>query len=311
MIEGTPAAGARISEPNPSTLDRLALIALLPSGLAMLWLIWKARWFWSNDPELEFGGIVVFLCAFLFWEAWDKRPSPQFQWSSVSVLAALFGFALLLLTQLYQAALGVTPASMSGLGVGVLCVVAANLMFVFGFAGIREFGFAAAFVLLSLPMPSVLHAAVVGQLQLNITMANVELLKLFGVPAQQLGTLVVLPNCTVGVDEACSGIRSLQSTLMATLFLGRICLRRKTTAAALLILGVALAIGGNLARSFFLTLVATNQGIAALGQYHDLAGRSVLVVVTGGVVFFAWLLSKLERRVESRAAAQSTVSLEK
>jgi exosortase len=206
--------------------------------------------------------------------------------------------AVLFLTQVYQAALGTTPASMSGIGAGVLLVVAANLNGVFGWAGVKHFAFAAAFILLALPIPAVVYDPIVMSLQSWIAAMNVEVLNMFGVPAQKTGSLIQLPNCTVGVDEACSGIRSLQSTVMATLFIGFLTLRRTGLKVLLFLIGIALAIFGNVVRSLFLSFTANGRGIEGIQTYHDAAGWSILAFTAAGVILFAWWLSRLESSLD-------------
>src|SRR5437763_613380 len=88
--------------------------ALVPSFLAFAWLISKAQWFWNHQPDLQFGWVVVALCAFLFWEAWESRPAPEFGWNWFRCTALAFGCGLLFLVQVYQAAFGTQPASMAG-----------------------------------------------------------------------------------------------------------------------------------------------------------------------------------------------------
>src|SRR5205807_76398 len=120
--------------------------------------------------------------------------------------------------------------------------VIGNLGYVFGAPGIGHFGFAFCFILIALPMPTVLHNWVVGGLQSKIAVLNVQILNLIGIPAQRVGSLIRLPSCTVGIDEACSGIRSLQSTVMATLFIGHLTLRRGGLKMFLVLSGVLLAV---------------------------------------------------------------------
>jgi hypothetical protein len=51
----------------------------------------------------------------------------------------------------------------------------------------------------------------------------VEVLGWVGVPAAEQGNLIEIAAGTVNVNEACSGVRSLQSSFMAALFLGEPC----------------------------------------------------------------------------------------
>ena len=270
------------------------LMLLLPAWLAMGWLVSKASWFWQHNPDLQFGWLVVLLCAYLFWEAWEKRPPLQPKASGTSALIAAGGLGMLFLTQIYQAAYGLTPASMSGLAVGAMLVVGANLVWVYGGIGVRHFAFAFGFILVALPIPSVIYGPLVGGLQSKVATVNVEVLKLIGIPAEQVGSLIRLPNCTVGIDEACSGIRSLQSTVMATLFIGYLTLKHQGVRTVLFVLGIGLAILGNVGRSLFLSLTANAKGTAALEGVHDTAGWSVLAFTVAGVAILAWLLHKME-----------------
>jgi exosortase len=139
--------------------------------------------------------------------------------------------------QIYQAAFGMMAASLMALALGVMLLVAANLCYVFGWPGVRHFAFGFGFLLTALPMPSALYNPIVSGLQSNVAAINVEMLNVIGIPAQQVGSLIHLPNGTVGIDEACSGIRSLQATIMATSLIGYLTLRNKTPATCLVCFG--------------------------------------------------------------------------
>ena len=51
---------------------------------------------------------------------------------------------------------------------------------------------------------------------------TVQALHLFGIPALQNGNLIEVKTGLLGINEACSGIRSFQATLMVSLFLGEL-----------------------------------------------------------------------------------------
>lgn len=287
------------------TAWHLVAVLLAPAWLVSCWVVWKAKWFWSNNPDLQFGYIVVLLCAFLIHEAWVHRPPVRTRWGPVSLLAMVLGFAVLFLTQLYQTAYGLTPASMSGLGIGYVLVVLATLHFAFGWRGISRFSFGFLFLLIALPIPSVIYAPLVGGLQSLVARFNVELLNLIGIPAQQVGSLIHLPNGTVGIDEACSGVRSLQSTIMAAIFIGYVALKRNSLRLVLFGAGVVLAIVGNIGRSLYLSLMAHWRGMDAIEKVHDAAGWSVLAFTAAGVILLSWMISRAERAVQTAATTQA------
>lgn len=265
----------------------------------MAWLVSKVQWYWNHRPDLQFGWGVLVICAYLLWMEWPSRPELRPRWTPLNGIVALAGCALLFLTQIYQAAFGMMPASLIGLAAGVMLVVLANLHYAFGWAGVRHFAFAYGFILIALPMPSAIHGLVINGLQSKITVLNVVFLNLIGIPAQQTGSLIQLPLCTVGIDEACSGIRSLQASLMVALFVGYLKLRSYGLRALLLGLGVGLSILGNLIRSLFLSIQAHHHGTEAIEAYHDAAGWSILVFTFAGVALMAWFLTAVDRRIQA------------
>ena len=274
---------------------QLSVLCLLPSALAMLWLVLRARWFWNHNPELQFGWVVLVLWGYLLWEAWGQRPAPRFRWTWKGVLLTSFGLGMLFFAQLYQAAFGMTTEGMGALGVGAMSFIAGNFFYVFGWDGSRRFAFVFAFFCLALPVPETIYYPLVNGLQSKVAALNVELLNLLGVPAERLGNAIRLPGCVVGIDEACSGIRSLQSTIMATLFIGHLTLGKKSLQAALFGLGLALAMGGNLLRSLFLSYAAHARGPKAIETFHDAAGWSILAFTAAGVAAAAWWLGRWEK----------------
>jgi exosortase len=270
-------------------------VALLPTLIAFGWLVSKAQWYWSHRPDMQFGWVVVMLCAFVIWDHWAKRPVPVWRVRWPFVLFGLAGIGMLFLMQLYQAAFGLMPAVMMGLTVGVYGIAAANIHYVYGWAGWRFYAFPLLFFLIALPMPSFVERPLVNGLQEKVATLNVEILNVIGIPAKRTGSLIELPNGTVGVNEACSGIRSLQSTVMATLFIGYLTLQRRALQVMLLGLGIGLAIFGNVIRSLYLSFTANSKGIAAVEKVHDSAGWTILLFTAAGVVFFAWRMSRLEK----------------
>jgi exosortase len=279
------------------------MVLLLPSFLAMAWFVSKARWFWNHRPDLQFGWGLLVICAFLFWTAWESRPAMRCRWTVSGLLAGLLGTGLLFLNQIYQAAFGMMAASMMGLAVAVMLIVGANLCYVFGRAGIGHFGFSFGFLLISLPLPSVLQNPIVSNLQSAIAGINVGVLNLAGVPAQKVGSLIQLSQCTVGIDEACSGIRSLQSSLMVSVFVAHQYLRRRWLQFALLVTGVGWAMFGNIIRSLFLSFKANQLGVSAIETYHDAAGWSILAFTFAGVALAAWGFKRLEQNLNRKGDA--------
>jgi EpsI family protein len=134
---------------------------------------------------------------------------------------------------------------------------------------------AVALWILSAPIPPGTYSRLTMALQLAVTENVIRALHLLGVPAFRAGNIIELARGAVGVEEACSGIRSLMSCLFAGLFFSATLVRRPAARIALLVLAPVLALAMNFLRSLFLTLLA-NSGVAIAGTWHDAAGIAAL-----------------------------------
>ena len=113
-----------------------------------------------------------------------------------------------------------------------------------------------------------------------------------GLPIEQQGNVLVLPNGNVGVEDACSGIRSLTGCLFAGSFLAAVFLEQWWKKIALVAAALLLAFVTNLARSLFLTAWAYNRGPESIGgAVHDLAGYAVLCLTVVGLLALLPLLN--------------------
>src|SRR6185503_10994790 len=97
----------------------------------------------------------------------------------------------------------------------------------------------------------------------------------------------------VGIDEACSGLRSFQATVMISLFFGEFYRLRSVQRWLLIGGGAALAFICNVGRTLTLVWVCDREGMGALSRWHDPAGVSILVACFTGLWLLAlWLRSK-------------------
>jgi exosortase len=176
-----------------------------------------------------------------------------------------------------------------------LVVVGATL-YAFWLAGgsswTRHFAFPVAFILVAVVWPYRIEKALTQNLMQVVAGLTVELLGWLDVPALHHGNLIELSTGVVGVDEACSGIRSFQSTLMAALLMGELYRLRVWARAGLVGCGLLLAFCFNVMRTLLLSWQASQHGLAILEKWHDPAGFTIAVAC-----FFAlWLLAVLIKR---------------
>jgi exosortase len=272
-------------------------VQLLPSWVAAGWLAYQASWYWSHNPDMNFGWIVLLLCGFLVTEVAPELPDAPSRWGVGPVVLAAMGLGALVVFQLYQAAFGTMPASIMGLAIGVMAIVTANVIAVYGVRELGTLGFAFYFLLIALPLPSVVQSLVVSNLQGFVAAMDEELLNLVGIPAQRTGAIISLANGQVGVDDACSGFRSLQSSIMAGMFIGFLLFKSWGWRITLVFVAILLAVLGNLGRTFFLCYQGAAKGVESIKGVHDAAGWSVMAFTAIGVSVASWMVLSAQRRL--------------
>jgi exosortase len=304
---------------------------LLPLACYWLVLIYYMGAQWSVFEQYRYGWAVPFLCLYLLWRRIAQVSPPADPASApishstlnpqASTLLApshlpssIFYLLLVFFALLYAAARFLHEANpvwrltswvwaLAVLGLTLLLLRATDRASRFTLHASR-FTFPICFFLVAVPWPSGLENFLTQSLmRLNVT-STVELLGLFGVPAVQHGNVIEVGTGVVGIDEACSGIRSLQATLMISLFLGELCRLGLARRLWLVLSGFALAFVFNVGRTLLLTGIAAAKGVKAVGSWHDPAGVTILV----GCFLSLWLLAlRLKGKSLTTQASKSDI----
>ena len=296
---------------------------LLPVAVfGYLWfiLINQLRVAWTLYAQYSYGWAVPFLCAYLVYLAWERRQKsetrkqktenrPIRNQRAISASALFSNFIsdfqfsafvwpaafLYLPVRLIQAANPVWTLVSWGLA---LVVIGLTLWFLyFNTPTLQQFNlsfrdliFPIGFFLVAVPWPSVIESPLIQWLTRADTRATVELVSWLGIPALPHGNIIEVATGTVGISDACSGIRSFQATLMISLFLGELYRLSGVRRAVLCLGGFAMSFLFNLVRMSLLVWVAASHGIAAIANWHDPAGVTILVACFCGLWAFAvWM----------------------
>ena len=254
--------------------------------LGGLWLfaINQLRLEWSINPQYTYGWTVPFLALYLGLERWKDRPSPEAPAGRGFLFAALPLVLALLPIRLIQES--APDWRLIGWAVGGACV-AISFVALYSFGGrpwLRHFWFPVAFFLVAVAWPAPFENSMIQWLMRTVTTLCVEALSWFGIPALQDGNVIQISAGRVGVEEACSGVRSLQTTLMIALFMGELMRFGWIRRIILLVGGLGVAFVCNSARAFFLVWISVQSGTtSAVAKWHDNIGMAVLVSSLVGV----------------------------
>ncbi len=161
-----------------------------------------------------------------------------------------------------------------------LCVIDFSLISLYWAGGrswLKRFAFPVCFPLAAVPWPVPLENFVVQSMMRAVAYVAVEIAGWIGVGAYQTGNVIQLRNGFVGVDEACSGVKTLQAGIMVALVLGELLQLRWNKRIALLLLGCGWIFVCNIIRAAALVFVAANYGFDALPRWHDWIGTRVIL----------------------------------
>lgn len=291
---------------------RVGLLSL--AVLAVAWIVFMAP-DWSSNPDLAHGWLTPVLALYLAYEARRRGPA-RFVADRAATLAILgmilaSGLLALTLAGLIAAALAWSHALTAFLlGVALsLLMLAADLACARTSVRWMPLNWAAVVSALlwglSAPIPPGTYTRLTVSLQMSVTQRVLSTLHFLGVPAQQHGNLIELAHAQVGVEQACSGIRSLVSCVVAALFFSATLLRRPWSRCLLLVIAAPLAIAMNFLRSLALTLAA-DHGISLEGEVHDISGFAVLGVTVALLAGVATLLARSERLLGTAPAHPAT-----
>ncbi|MFA6286335.1 MAG: exosortase/archaeosortase family protein [Opitutaceae bacterium] len=281
-------------------------------ALAALWLplLVRLSQAWRAEPDQAYGWAVPLLALYLAWERWQTSPAPR-EPSSIGRVASwlLLGGAWLILAPLL-AVLEANPLWPTAQWMGAGTAVAATLAGMVLLGGGRwaaHFIFPAGFILTALTWPAMVRGGLFGLLAPFNAGVAAELVSAGGHPAVATGNVIEVAGGLVGVDEACSGLRSVQAAVMLGWFFGEFYLLGAARRIALVLGALGLALVGNLARTTFLAWQAASHGLAAEERWHDLAGGVVLLVVLAGTAAMAARLARGRTPPVMRASAAPVI----
>ncbi len=299
------------------------LTALVLGAAYLLFVTWDQSHWWSTKADYSFGWLVPAFVAFVIYDRWPRitaaaaacgaTGSPRaVGWQSGVLRAAVgamlaVGCAFFILGALYRAGAGASQPGTLALAAGTIGVLLPLLFFnapaapastssgLWGDARVRLvrwFVFPALVWLVSAPLGSRVETQLNIFLLHKVVTVVAFVFDVLGLPIEQQGNVLMLPLGSVGVEEACSGIRSLTACLFAGSFLAAVFLEETWKKVTLVLSAMALAFVTNLGRSLFLTAWAYNKGPRAIdGAVHDIAGYAVLGLTVVGLLCLLPLLN--------------------
>lgn len=302
----------------PEIPERFVAALVVVAAFVVFLTIDQMHW-WQSKADYAFGWLVPVFVIYLIFDRWGKlqqifkavgtSPLPKglHRLSSVAVATLLCGgLACFLLGAMYRAGAGVTQPGSLALALGFAATLPALIYFNTpegcvgdeqtatgwrAFAADARWRAAALFLfpaliwIVSAPLVTAVENTISLMLLRKVVTVVFTVFSLLGYPLIQEGNVLVLPRGSVGVADACSGIRSLTGCLFAGSFLAAVFLEKFWKKILLVALAMGFAFATNLLRSLFLTAWAYHYGSEAIeGRLHDVTGFAVLGLTTVGLL---------------------------
>jgi len=267
----------------PGSVSSVVLLALLFAAFSPALLALSEVW--DTVDYYAHGYLVIPVAAAM---AWSRRglvgPLRERDGRGLGLLIlALLGFAVGLLAGLLLLQGLMLPLALAGLAWWRL-----------GAAGLRRLAFPIAYLVFMVPLPAQWLTPLVTRLQMLVTQGGIAVLHALGVPALREGNVIVVPEGSLFVAEACSGITSIVTLLPVAALLVFLVPLRSYAAVALMLAVVPVAMFWNLARVLLTVAAVREIGVdrATTGWLHDSAG---MLTFTLGCLSLLLLSSRLTR----------------
>ena len=136
----------------------------------------------------------------------------------------------------------------------MVMLIGSTVLYILGKEMLRKLVFPLFLLLFMIPVPAQIYSSLTIPLQLMVSKASVWVAGLVGLPVYREGNVIHLPDRTLEVVQACSGLRSMVSLLTLSVVFGYLTLRSNVLRSILFISGIPAAVLVNVVRVMVLVM---------------------------------------------------------
>lgn len=241
---------------------------------------------WWQNPDYSHGFLVPVFSGYVLWRERRRLATVVVKPSNFGLVVMLGAIGLLLA--------GSLGAELFTTRFSLLVLIAGIVLFLAGRKMLRAVLFPLGFLVLMIPIPVIIYNQITFPLQLLASRFATFWLQLVNVPVLREGNLIILPNYTLEVVDACSGIRSLMTLITLAIAYGYLAEDRRWTRYVLALLMIPIAIVSNAIRIMGAGLLTYHFGHEmAQGFFHEFSGWVIFVAALILMFGCHWILSKI------------------
>ena len=241
---------------------------------------------WLEDPNYSHGLLVPLISVYFIWQKKDKLKQIPVIPSNTGLFLIVFALIVLIV--------GVAAQEFFTKRSSMVFLLTGIIVFLLGWQWLKELLLPVGFLFFMIPLPYIVYDAMAFPLKLFVAKFSVICLKLMGVVVWREGNIIMFPQTTLEVADACSGLRSLMSLLALGVALAFLTQKKKGAMLILVILTIPIAIVTNMIRVIGTGFLAQYYGAAAAeGFFHEFAGMGVFVLAMVMLFMSSGLLRKI------------------
>jgi exosortase len=248
----------------------LTLTALAVLTLPTLYSF--ATIFWARTRDTHAPVVLAFIVV-AFW-----RERHALNWSATPrAVACAFGTALFGAVLYF---LGRSQSFYQLEGLGLIIVIAAAILLIGGFHGLRRYLFPCFMLLFVIPVPGSIADHLLVPLKMVLSQAVTDMFYALGYPISNHGVILNVGFYQLQIADACAGLRSLISlSAIGLLFVYLLPPSRPIVTVLLLLMTPLLALIANFLRVAMLVMITYYFGGDVGASAHELAALSEIVIV--------------------------------
>jgi len=263
--------------------ELLALLVLL--GAVYHSIVYEMVLDWHKDDNYSHGFLVPLIAAYLAYMRKDDLLSAAVRPSNSGLAIIVAGLGVLFL--------GWLGSEYFTMRSSLVIIIAGSVLYLLGWEIFKILLAPLCYLLLMVPIPYIIYDAAAFPLKLFVTKVSVLSMKALGIVVWQEGNVLMFPNITLEVADACSGLRSIMSLLALGAAYAFVLFTRTRDRVILIFSTLPIAVFTNCLRVIATGILAQYFGSAAAeGFFHEFAG---FFVFAGAVVMFVSLGTVLKR----------------
>lgn len=241
---------------------------------------------WATDGNYSHGFLVPIIAGYLIWRKRREVAELEKSTSRLGLAIVLIGMILFVL--------GNGASEYFTVRFSLVVTIFGLILYLYGKRIIHSTWFEILFLFFMIPIPYVIYFSATFPMQLLASKVTVSILNFIGMSVVRQGNIIHLPNQSLEVAEACSGMRSLISLLALGAIYAYLTQKKLSAKIVLFLSTIPIAVLGNIFRVFLTAIIVYTSDINVTeGATHFLMGSSVFVVAFILLFIFGAVLKRI------------------